>query len=239
MHTQKTHTRTLDMFNIVGYNLPPQAANHPKLDSTLAGSVASGHNTNNSSHLSFDERIYQSNLTKDDKIKHIRYLRQARNLRTNFNSLPVVVTNGTGINSSCNDGCRCKLPPPSTVATTLVQQVPSTNSIVVSSYNDVDGGNHDGHQFSILENLTPNDARILMLSEDELSRCGQFIRVFPSQTSHEYLSLFDKPRYSNLLLDAWERRYNQNRCEGKYNNSYVHIYIQYISVYYLIVMLSD
>jgi tubulin polyglutamylase TTLL4 len=66
----------------------------------------------------------------------------------------------------------------------------------------------------ILSDLTQSDVRVLMLTEDELSRCGQFNRVFPSATSSQYLKYFDKPRYYNYLLDAWEQRYKDNRDEG-------------------------
>lgn len=67
---------------------------------------------------------------------------------------------------------------------------------------------------SILDNLTQNDIRILMLSEDELTRKGDFIRVFPSNKSHKYLKYFEKPRYYNQLLDAWEQNYKHRRQEG-------------------------
>lgn len=125
-----------DMFNLVGYNLPPKLSqDSPKLNGLM------------DCNLFFDSRLYTENLTKRDKVKHkYGYLKQ---------------------------------------------------------YCD-----------SILDDLTQNDVRVLMLSEDELSRCGQFKRVFPSSTSNKYLKYFDKPRYYNLLLDAWERKYNTNRMKG-------------------------
>ena len=67
---------------------------------------------------------------------------------------------------------------------------------------------------SLLSDLSQSDARVLMLAEDELSRCGQFARVFPSANSSKYMKYFDKPRYYNLLLDAWEQKYKDNRLEG-------------------------
>lgn len=71
-------------------------------------------------------------------------------------------------------------------------------------------------QFSgnILDDLTQNDVRVLMLTEDEFSRRGNFQRIFPSKGSNRYLKYFDKPRYYNLLLDEWENTYRDNRAEG-------------------------
>lgn len=55
-----------------------------------------------------------------------------------------------------------------------------------------------------------------MESEDELSRCGQFRRIFPvRETAASYLPYFDFPYYYNLLLINWEERYGgENRAEG-------------------------
>lgn len=125
-----------DMFNLVGYNLPPRLSQDlPKLNGFM------------DCNLFFDSQLYTENLTKRDKVKQKHgYSKQ-----------------------TCD---------------------------------------------SILNDLTQNDVRVLILSEDELSRSGQFKRVFPSSTSNKYLKYFDKPRYYNLLLDAWERKYNNNRMEG-------------------------
>lgn len=125
-----------DMFNLVGYNLPPKLSQDSQRSEGLMDY-----------NLFFDSRLYTENLTKRDKVKH----------KHGYSK------------HNCD---------------------------------------------SILDDLTQNDARVLMLSEDELSRCGQFKRVFPSSTSSKYLKYFDKPRYYNLLLDAWERKYNNNRMEG-------------------------
>ncbi|XP_023210125.1 tubulin polyglutamylase TTLL4-like isoform X2 [Centruroides sculpturatus] len=67
---------------------------------------------------------------------------------------------------------------------------------------------------SILKDLTGDDVRRLIESEDELSRCGHFIRVFPSEISSSYLKYFEKPKYYNLLLDAWEKRFQNDRKSG-------------------------
>lgn len=69
-------------------------------------------------------------------------------------------------------------------------------------------------QLTILNRLSIDDIKILTQSEDELSRCGNFTRIFPSKYSSKYLKYFEKPKYYNLLLDAWENKYNHNRNEG-------------------------
>ncbi|CAB1346882.1 unnamed protein product [Coregonus sp. 'balchen'] len=58
---------------------------------------------------------------------------------------------------------------------------------------------------SILDVMTPEDVRVLAETEDELSRKGEFERVFPSHCSSRYLRFFEHPRYLNILL-------NQSRC---------------------------
>lgn len=67
---------------------------------------------------------------------------------------------------------------------------------------------------TILEVLTPDDVRVLAESEDELSRLGDFERIFPSPASSRYLRFFEQPRYLNLLLNQWEQKYSQNRSKG-------------------------
>ncbi|XP_067133771.1 tubulin monoglutamylase TTLL4-like [Centruroides vittatus] len=69
-------------------------------------------------------------------------------------------------------------------------------------------------QSTILNRLSVDDIKILIQSEDELSRCGNFIRIFPSKGSSKYLKYFEKSKYYNLLLDAWENKYFYNRKEG-------------------------
>ncbi|KAJ8004433.1 hypothetical protein DPEC_G00135660 [Dallia pectoralis] len=67
---------------------------------------------------------------------------------------------------------------------------------------------------SILDVLTPEDVRVLADSEDELSRRGEFERVFPSECSSRYLRFFEHPRYLNILLNQWETKFGQNRARG-------------------------
>ncbi|XP_051880741.1 tubulin polyglutamylase TTLL4 isoform X2 [Pristis pectinata] len=67
---------------------------------------------------------------------------------------------------------------------------------------------------SLLDILTPEDIRMLMESEDEYNRRGQFERIFPCLFSSRYLRFFEQPRYFNILLDLWEQKYGQNRQAG-------------------------
>ncbi|XP_065214655.1 tubulin monoglutamylase TTLL4-like [Planococcus citri] len=67
----------------------------------------------------------------------------------------------------------------------------------------------------ILEDLTPEDVRILIAYEDELTQIGSFIKVFPTPDSHKYFKYFKKVSYYNLLLDAWETKYHIDREEGR------------------------
>merc|ERR1719397_1276532 len=60
----------------------------------------------------------------------------------------------------------------------------------------------------ILDNLTPDDLRQLLVSEDELATSQRFNGIFPTQLTHHYFRFLDKPRYYNLLLSAWEQRYH-------------------------------
>lgn len=65
----------------------------------------------------------------------------------------------------------------------------------------------------LLESLTPDDVRVLVQSEDELSRRGSFERVFPGGR-HGDTTLLAHRRYYNLLLAAWERRFRHQRHKG-------------------------
>ena len=70
-------------------------------------------------------------------------------------------------------------------------------------------------QATILETITPDDLRILVETIDEDSRRGNFVRVFPSPSSHNYLKFFESARYYNLLMDTWVRRYHRAEPTGK------------------------
>merc|ERR1719495_2935566 len=60
----------------------------------------------------------------------------------------------------------------------------------------------------MLDELTPDDTRQLVLAEDELATSRRFTRIFPTATSHRYFKFMEKPRYHNLLLSAWELKYS-------------------------------
>lgn len=72
------------------------------------------------------------------------------------------------------------------------------------------------HQYlnEILNDLTPDDIRCLIVAEDELARSVPLERIFPTAETHKYLKFTDSPRYYNRLLDAWETRYSSKREEG-------------------------
>ena len=65
----------------------------------------------------------------------------------------------------------------------------------------------------ILEELTPSDVRVLVHSEEELSQCETFERIFPTPDTGHYLQYIDT-NYYDLLLMAWERRYAKDRLAG-------------------------
>ncbi|KAM9305042.1 tubulin monoglutamylase TTLL4 [Gastrophryne carolinensis] len=68
---------------------------------------------------------------------------------------------------------------------------------------------------TVLDQLTLEDVRVLMETEDELSRCGQFERVFPSAISSRYLRFFEQQRYFNILTNQWEQKYYNDRESGR------------------------
>jgi len=68
----------------------------------------------------------------------------------------------------------------------------------------------------VLDHLTPDDCRQLVLSEDELATSQRFTRIFPTENTHKYFKFMEKPRYYNLLLSAWEQRFSGiNREAGR------------------------
>ncbi|XP_075685239.1 tubulin monoglutamylase TTLL4 [Rhinoderma darwinii] len=68
---------------------------------------------------------------------------------------------------------------------------------------------------TVLEQLTPEDVRVLVETEDELSRCGQFERVFPSPISSRYFRFFEQQRYFNILTNQWEQKYYACKEKGQ------------------------
>ncbi|KAL5281209.1 TTLL4.2 family protein [Megaselia abdita] len=72
----------------------------------------------------------------------------------------------------------------------------------------------DEYLSEILEDLTPDDIRCLIIAEDELERSNPLERIFPTTSSFKYLKYTEVPRYYNRLLDAWEHKYGRNRSAG-------------------------
>lgn len=210
-----------DMFNLVGYHLPPS-------------DYQSGSNESFADHrLFFDKRLYTPNLTRSDKFKHLKYQKlfklegqtrrsslphqqqadlvgQDQRTRSTQPTLAVSDRSSPGVHqSSDTQGDRQQSINP--------QDDDLTTESNLDQCSDEESSSLSSKLMfgeSILSNLTQSDVRVLMLAEDELSRCGQFRRVFPSATSSQYLKYFDKPRYYNLLLDAWEQKYNRKRLDG-------------------------
>lgn len=69
-------------------------------------------------------------------------------------------------------------------------------------------------QSTILDILTPDDIRILIDTIDENERKGSFERVFPTENTERYLSYLESPRYYNLLLLSWIKKYSSNVTSG-------------------------
>lgn len=206
-----------DMFNLVGYHLPP-----------LPAQSSPGQSFDDQK-LFFNQQLYTSTLTKRDKLKHIKYQKLFK------------LENKVRRSSLQHQQADAMLPeqrsrsaqPQETAAHQVANQDSGCSDrenqqIRLNENNQPIGDNVDQcsdeesnilssrliSSDSILSDLTQSDVRVLMLTEDELSRCGQFKRVFPSASSSRYLKYFDKPRYYNLLLDSWEQKYQTNRMEG-------------------------
>lgn len=216
LDTQVKYGVIKDMFNTVGYNLPPQ-----KTEELFKLGKLQEHN------IFFDRRLYIESLTKRDKTKHTKFqkLFKVANEHRKTNRTPkvdkdLIEKSGPEFERS---GCQTSQMPKSVE---LELNLNRSNKIESHDPNESSSSfnknriSDDELNFlksasdGILQDLTQNDIRVLMLAEDELSRCGRFKRVFPSANSSKYLIFFDKPRYYNLLLDAWEQRYKNNRLEG-------------------------
>ena len=124
--------------------------------------------------LCMDRRLYQRELSKSERAKQDRFLAAVNSTSTAVNS------------SSCATNTSSKSHPASvseTVATSETEvpksnqskpQQPITSSIERFGYLD-----------SILENLTPDDVRVLIRSEDELAQATHFSRIFPTQVGYQ------------------------------------------------------
>nr|CAB3267356.1 tubulin polyglutamylase TTLL4-like [Phallusia mammillata] len=65
----------------------------------------------------------------------------------------------------------------------------------------------------MLDTLTVNDIRMLVESDDEHARSGDFHRIFPN-CNKKYLQYFEQPRYYNVLLHAWEVKYRHQKARA-------------------------
>lgn len=66
----------------------------------------------------------------------------------------------------------------------------------------------------ILETLTPDDIRVLMKFQDEVSRKGDLELVFPTEQSAKYLRHFPLPKFYDMLLVQWMRKYGRESTRG-------------------------
>jgi hypothetical protein len=41
------------------------------------------------------------------------------------------------------------------------------------------------------------------------------MKIFPTPKTYVYHEFFEAPRYYNMMFDAWETKYSENRQEGK------------------------
>jgi hypothetical protein len=82
---------------------------------------------------------------------------------------------------------------------------------------------------TITDVLTPDDLRILIESEDEFARHGNFVCVFPTSDSYKYLKFFETTRYYNILLTEWLHKYRNNRSKGNWRRNI----LDYPSIYAL------
>lgn len=72
----------------------------------------------------------------------------------------------------------------------------------------------ESNQNAILDNLTSDDVRILIETEDEFSRRGSFHRIFPGSGTDRYMKYFNENRYYNILLNAWGNKYDEDPAKG-------------------------
>jgi len=206
-----------DMFNLVGYHLPP-----PCIDLVpILGGLCQ-------QKLFFNPLLYHANLSKRDRIKHLKYQKLFKLEMTNDETTESAKAPEANLES------QRRLPIEGSALPKAVTSSPSSQQAELKSATNSSDQNHNDQsqssdedssasrcgrerlisKESILSDLSQSDIRVLMIAEDELSRSGQFRRVFPSADSSKYLKYFDKPRYFNLLLDAWEQKYKDNRLEG-------------------------
>ena len=78
--------------------------------------------------------------------------------------------------------------------------------------------NKEDLSVNILDDISPADARTIIISEDEFSQTNRWTRVFPTPSTYPYLHFLSTPSYSDHLLGVWELRYGtstEKREEGR------------------------
>jgi tubulin polyglutamylase TTLL4 len=76
--------------------------------------------------------------------------------------------------------------------------------------------NRSAYLESIIDTLTPDDVRRLIVAEDELHRSKMYKRLLPSRRMSEYFRFLDTTVvYYYMLFDAWEEKYGKNRTAGQ------------------------
>ncbi|XP_046629114.1 tubulin monoglutamylase TTLL4-like [Neodiprion virginianus] len=89
-----------------------------------------------------------------------------------------------------------------------------THQATRKQFNYMYRNSRDEYLDTILQDLTSDDIRNLITFEDELTQLELFEKIFPTNQSHKYLKYFTKPKYYDMLLDAWEHRYGSCRTLG-------------------------
>ena len=69
---------------------------------------------------------------------------------------------------------------------------------------------HNGDDAGDLNDLSPEDVRTLVTSEDELSQCRDWTRIYPTSQSNYYLQFYSSVPHSDWLLQSWEAKYGVN-----------------------------
>ncbi|KAL5263493.1 hypothetical protein ACHWQZ_G008763 [Mnemiopsis leidyi] len=66
----------------------------------------------------------------------------------------------------------------------------------------------------ILDTLTPDDIRVLMKFEDEISRRGELELIFPTESGGKFLKYFALPKFYDLLVLQWIKKYAKDPHRG-------------------------
>ena len=116
--------------------------------------------------LCMDRRLYQRELSKSERAKQDKFLSAVSSVVVAPGPLPST-TNIDTLESSQGDNL----------------SNPTINtSHPTSTCSDMD---RSVYLNTILEQLTPDDVRVLIRSEDELAQATHFSRIFPTQVCYE------------------------------------------------------